>query len=179
MSSPSPDLQKTDHLYLSNEGGTGSDDHTPLNHSHQCSCAEKASLDPIAKTDSPKHTHHSLSKTAHHHVINLSHPPTTTSHIHPIQSVPKHVHASSPSNTCHSTKVITNSMCTCHVMQESSDNGNEIETSAGQNARKIEADDRIEVSPLPPALPPRPPPRQRFEGRGTTDSRFRPQTGKS
>lgn len=177
MSSPSPDIQKTDHLYLSNEVGNGSDDQTALNHSHQCTCSEKASLDQISKTDSPKHGHRSLSKSSHHAaVINVSHPPTTTSHIHPIQSVPMHVHAAS-TNTCHSTKVITNSMCTCHVMQEISDNGNEIEPST-QYTRKIEADDRIEVSPLPPALPPRPPPRQRFDGRETLGSRCRPQTSK-
>ncbi|CAH1117348.1 unnamed protein product [Phaedon cochleariae] len=50
--------------------------------------------------------------------------------------------------------------CTCHVREEQ--DGGDLEQ-CGQG-RKMEADDRIEVSPLPPALPPRPPPRPRYEG---------------
>lgn len=45
--------------------------------------------------------------------------------------------------------------------------------------RKIEADDRIEVSPLPPALPPRPPPRPRGEGLGTLNSRSHYREGRN
>lgn len=149
MSSPSPpDPQKVvEHSYQTSEEG----DHVLLTHSHACQCSEKCALDSKAET-----THiHCLSH--HHNVLNLTHvPPSSTSHIHPVsQSVHVHVHASP--KTGHTSKV-NPPTCNCHTENTE----NTAETTIRQN-RKIEADDRIEVSPLPPALPPRPPPRPRNE----------------
>lgn len=47
----------------------------------------------------------------------------------------------------------------------------EIREGGGLQETKQDADDRIEISPLPPALPPRPPPRPRVDGQGTLNAR--------
>lgn len=54
----------------------------------------------------------------------------------------------------------------------------EIRESVGGQETKQEADDRIEISPLPPALPPRPPPRPRVDGQGTLNARGHFSNGK-
>lgn len=165
MSSPSPDPQKTPDIGYQQDDS----DHVLLtSHTHQCQCNnEKCNLDNTAATTKSETSHiHCLAH--HHNVLNLTHvPPTTTNHIHPIsQSVRVHVHASP--KTSHSPKVVTPS-CNCHIVNGS--DGGDVTgiVSGGDNVvmsqvRKIDAaDDRIEVSPLPPALPPRPPPRPRNE----------------
>lgn len=67
--------------------------------------------------------------------------------------------------TTTSTPKIIQSNCTCHL-QDSQKDKDDV-----NNLRKFEADDRIEISPLPPALPPRPPPRPRFDS--SLGSRYR------
>lgn len=170
MSSPSPDIQKTsDHAYQTSE----SSDHALLTHAHTCPCTEKTSIDN-PKTADGSHTH-CITSSHHHNVINLSHiPPTTTSHIHPIsQAVHVHVHASPKSG--HAPKVTTTKpKCNCHLQDNNDSNVETQEQNIAASGRKLEADDRIEVSPLPPALPPRPPPRPRFDEHGTLSSRISP-----
>lgn len=78
---------------------------------------------------------------------------------------PVNVHTS-PKDT-HATKLAPSS-CTCHLQNE--DDGGQDGHDAGVG-RKLEADDRIEISPMPPALPPRPPPRPRMDGLGTLTNR--------
>lgn len=153
MSTPSPDPQKGDLTYQSSE----TSDHGLLSHVHTCNCSEKQTVDQ-SKTELT-HTH-CMPKSNHHHVISLSHPPNATSHLHP------HVHV----HTSPKIETAPKISCTCHKKQEDCENIGEIEQ-RGQN-RKMEPDDRIEVSPLPPALPPRPPPRPRYDG--SLNSRYRP-----
>lgn len=153
MSSPPPDQQKAvDHTYQSSE----TSDHGLLSHLHTCPCTAEKSLNS-SKTDPI----HCLTKSSHHHnIISLSHIPTNTNHIHPPinQSVHVHVHASP--KTPHANKVIPTN-CTCHL--DESDAIAEVDASI--QGRKFDSDDRIEVSNVPPALPPRPPPpRPRFDG---------------
>ncbi|KAJ8925505.1 hypothetical protein NQ315_009344 [Exocentrus adspersus] len=163
MSSPSPDPQKVEHAYQSSEAS----DHGLLNHApHTCTCSEKLNVIETPKTELT-HTH-CVPKTNLHHVINLSHAPSSTSHIHPInQAVHVHVHPSP--KTGQMPKIVPPS-CTCHIQEDCETIGNM--DSVAQN-RKID-EDRIEVSPLPPALPPRPPPRPRYDGNGSLNSRCRP-----
>lgn len=154
MSSPSPDPQKGDLTYQSSE----TSDHGLLSHVHTCTCSEKSTIEST-KTELAPHTH-CMPKSAHHHVISLSHPPNTTSHLHP------HVHV----HTTPKIETTPKMSCTCHNKQEDCETIGEIEPRGP--SRKMEPDDRIEVSPLPPALPPRPPPRPRYEG--SLSSRQRP-----
>lgn len=72
---------------------------------------------------------------------------------HALSQVHVHVHTPAPQ----APKTMAN--CTCHLQ-----NVNDAENGGQDPERKIEADDRIEISPLPPALPPRPPPRPRYDG---------------
>lgn len=58
-------------------------------------------------------------------------------------------------------------------LQTEGETGDRASLEQNTQARKLE-EDRIEVSPLPPALPPRPPPRPRYEGVGSLNSRYRP-----
>lgn len=154
MSSPSPDPQKAEHAYQPSEAS----DHGLL---HGCTCSD------TPKTD--LNLPHGVSKPGHHHVINLSHAPTPTSHVHPIgQPVHVHVH---PSPKTGQVAKMASPPCTCHV-QEGCENVQEEEP--GTQGRKVD-EDRIEVSPLPPALPPRPPPRPRYDG--SLGSRCRLGTG--
>ncbi|KAJ8980143.1 hypothetical protein NQ317_014637 [Molorchus minor] len=122
--------KKVDHAYPSSEAS----DHGLLSHVHTCTCSDKANVDP-PKTDL-SHPPHCLPTANHHHA-----------------SVHVHVHPSP--KTSHGAKIAPPT-CTCHL-QEDCENVDDME-SRSQN-RKAEADDKIEVSPLPPALPPRPPPR--------------------
>ncbi|XP_076258589.1 uncharacterized protein LOC143195398 isoform X3 [Rhynchophorus ferrugineus] len=164
MSSPSPDPSKVDHHYPSSE----TSDHVLLSHTHTCTCCREC----IEKTEPPKtehlHSHcHTKSNSHHqHHLININHPPIQTSHVHPSH---RHV-PSSPKPETQTTKLVGN--CTCHLKTE---NDSEDAPAIEQNAqtRKID-EDRIEVSPLPPALPPRPPPRPRYDGTSSLNSRYRP-----
>lgn len=167
MSSPSPDIQKSsDHAYQTSE----TSDHSLLKHPHVCSCCEK---DPPPKTDLSTHHCHLHPKVTHtHNVINLSHA-NPTSHIHPTtQSVHVHVHASPKSG---SAPKLSPAACNCHL-DETGDGGQEIRD-GGVQETKQDADDRIEISPLPPALPPRPPPRPRLDGQGTLSTRGHFSTG--
>lgn len=148
--SSSPDPQKTENAYQSSEAS----DHGLL--THTCTCSDKSNYDPT-KTENV----HCLTKTNHHHHHAIS---PTISHMHP------NVHVHPSPKTSHTSKVAT-AACTCHV-QDDGETGNEIDGGAAN--RKTEADDRIEVSPLPPALPPRPPPRPRYDGHGSINSRYRP-----
>lgn len=124
-------------------------EHGLLSHVHTCTCSEKPQEAP--KTDLG-HAH-AIPKTTLHHVIGLSHTSNMLSHAH--------VHAT-PKMTC-----------TCHNIQEDCENLGEDEI---RQNRKLE-EDRIEVSPMPPALPPRPPPRPRYDG--SLNSRYRPRIGKT
>lgn len=168
MSSPSPDPQKNPDITYQQADDT---DHVLLtSHTHQCQCnSEKCNLDNNGATTKSETSHiHCLAH--HHNVLNLTHvPPSTTNHIHPIsQSVHVHVHASP--KTTHTPKVVTPS-CNCHVVSGNSGDGGDVSGITNSDnvvvmnqVRKVDmADDRIEVSPLPPALPPRPPPRPRNE----------------
>ncbi|KAG5868087.1 hypothetical protein JTB14_008545 [Gonioctena quinquepunctata] len=143
MSSPSPDPQKGDLAYQSSD----TSDHGLLSHAHSCTCSEKPAADP-PKTE---HSHtHCLTKPNLHHALNLSHAPLATGHAH-IHSSPKI--GPMPKSV--------SSSCTCHIQEDCE---NVAERDQCGQGRKTEADDRIEVSPLPPALPPRPPPRPRYDG---------------
>lgn len=153
MSSPSPDPPKGDLTYQSSE----TSEHGLLSHVHTCNCSEKSHADQT-KTEL-SHTH-CIPKPNHHHVLSLSHPPNATSHLHP------HVYV----HTSPKIETTPKISCTCHNKQEDCENVVEIEQRVPN--RKMEPDDRIEVSPLPPALPPRPPPRPRYEG--SLNSRHRP-----
>lgn len=158
MSSPSPEIQKSnDHPYPSSE----TSDHTLLKHPRVCSCCEK---EPPPKTDLAAHCH-SHAKVAHAHNVLIN---AATSHMHPTtQSVHVHVHASPKTGSA--TK-LPPAACNCHL-EETRDGVSEIRESVGGQETKQEADDRIEISPLPPALPPRPPPRPRTDGQGTLNAR--------
>lgn len=163
MSSPSPDIQKSsDHAYQSSE----TSDHSLLKHPHVCSCCEKEP--PPPKTDLSAHCH-AHPKVGHaHNVISLSHG-NPTSHVHPsTQSVHVHVHASP--KTGNAPRPPPAAGCNCHL-EEAGDGAPEIREGAGPQDSKQDADDRIEISPLPPALPPRPPPRPRTDGQGTLSTR--------
>lgn len=163
MSSPSPsDIQKSsDHAYQTSE----TSEHSLLKHPHVCSCCEK---DPPPKTDLTSHCHLHPKVTHTHNVINLSHG-NPTSHIHPTtQSVHVHVHASPKSGSA--PKLPPSAICNCHL-EEGGESGQEIREGGGIQETKQDADDRIEISPLPPALPPRPPPRPRIDGQGTLGTR--------
>lgn len=151
MSSPSPETQKSPDLYPSNEATD------LLKHPHVCTCGEKSSID--LTEISHKNIHH-------HNAINLG----QASHVHPVNV---HVHASPKSG--HSVKM-TSPACSCHL-QDDRDVGQDARDVGG--GRKLDPDDRIEISPLPPALPPRPPPRPRFEGHGTLLSRSPMREGES
>lgn len=182
MSSSSPDPQKSQDITYQQPEDT---DHVLLtSHSHQCQCNnEKCNLDNTGGTSKSETSHiHCLAH--HHNVLNLTHvPPSTTNHIHPIsQSVHVHVHASP--KTSHTPKVVQPS-CNCHVVsgnnsgsvsggvvvgdgidvvtgvQSANNSDNVVVMNQVRNNKVDTADDRIEVSPLPPALPPRPPPRPR------------------
>ncbi|XP_030756895.1 uncharacterized protein LOC115882790 isoform X2 [Sitophilus oryzae] len=164
MSSASPDPSKADHHYNSSE----TSDHVLLSHTHTCTCCREC----IEKPEPPKtellHTHCHLKGPNHHqhHLINIGHVPIQTNHVHPNH---RHVPAS-PKAESQSIKMVAT--CTCHLKVENeSESVQNLEQTA--QARKID-EDRIEVSPLPPALPPRPPPRPRFEGTGSLNSRYRP-----
>ncbi|KAB0804276.1 hypothetical protein PPYR_01246 [Photinus pyralis] len=168
MSSPSPVSQiPTEHTYQPSD----SSDHVLISHNN-CQCTE------VLNKDSPKcdpNVCHSFPqnkcKSNHHHnLINLStHGPANTTHSHSTnQSVHVHVH-SPPGSTL--SKQPPQTACNCHSPLENESNADVHQTI--QSNRKIEADDRIEVSPLPPALPPRPPPRPRTDVHGTLNSRSR------
>lgn len=162
MSSPSPsDIQKSsDHAYQTSE----TSEHSLLKHPHVCSCYEK---DPLPKTDHSTHCHLHPKATHTHNVINMSHG-NPTSHIHPTtQSVHVHVHASPKSGNA---PKLPPPVCNCHL-EETSEDAQEIRESSGVQETKQDADDRIEISPLPPALPPRPPPRPRLDGQGSLSAR--------
>lgn len=157
MSSPSPDIQKPPDLaYPSPETAD------LLKHSHNCPCSEKPPLD-APKPDLPP-----CLKNPHHHIIGHAH---AAPHVHPVSV---HVHASPKSG--HAPKLAPPS-CNCHLQGDVGSVGVQEVVEGG--GRKIEADDRIEVSPLPPALPPRPPPRPRGEGLGTLTSRSHFREGKN
>lgn len=162
MSSPSPEIQKnpTDHTYQSSE----TSEHSLLKHTFNCS--EKAPIN-CPKADSG-HSHClGQSKGGHHHgVIGFN----STSHVHPVSV---HVHASPKDG--HVTKISPPS-CTCHLQNE--EDGNQ-DGHDGGVGRKLDADDRIEISPMPPALPPRPPPRPRTDGLGTLTNRSHLRGGKT
>ncbi|KAJ8955808.1 hypothetical protein NQ318_005349 [Aromia moschata] len=144
MSSPSPDPQKVDHAYPSSEAS----DHGLLGHVHACTCSEKPSADTPPKTD-PSHQPLCLPKPAHHHVIGLGHALSASGH-----ALSAGGHAPTASGHVHALGQ--------PVHAHEGENVADVDQ-AGPQGRKLEPDDRIEVSPLPPALPPRPPP-----GRGTT-----------
>lgn len=152
MSTPSPDLQKGDLTYQSSE----TSDHGLLTHVHTCTCSDKT-LSNTAKNET-NHTHLGTRQGNLQQIVNTSH---SSIHAHNV------IHSQSP-KTEHIPKVIGSS-CTCHI-QEDCENTEGFGQS-GQG-RKSEADDRIEVSPLPPALPPRPPPRPRYDG--SLGSRYTP-----
>lgn len=169
MSAPSPDIQKTggEHTY---QQTSDTSEHSLLKHPHVCSCCEKDST-PL-KTDHSTHCHSHPKITHTHNVINLTHG-NPTNHMHPTtQSVHVHVHASPKSGSA--TK-LPSTGCNCHLEEITGENGQEIRESGGggQETKHQDTDDRIEISPLPPALPPRPPPRTRFEGQGTLMSSSR------
>lgn len=169
MSSPSPGPQSgPEHTYQPSD----SSDHALISHTHTCQCSEKpTNIDPSKCESNISHSHLSGKSSHHHNLINLSThgPPTTTTHTHPTnQSVHVHVHA--PPSSTHPPK-LQSSTCNCHLQVENENPSEILQTTAP--SRKIEADDRIEVSPLPPALPPRPPPRPRTEGHSTLSSRSR------
>lgn len=159
MSSPSPDAPKiADLAYQQHQQHQQHQaeeaEHILLSHSHQCQCSgEKCGLE-----GKPETAHiHCLAR--HHNVLSLTHvPPSSTSHIHPIsQSVHVHVHASPKASPGPKPGAPP---CGCHV---DSRNDEAVESALNLQPRKADPDDRIEVSPLPPALPPRPPPRPRNE----------------
>ncbi|CAG9764423.1 unnamed protein product [Ceutorhynchus assimilis] len=164
MSSLSQDPSKMDHHYQCSE----SSDHGLLTHTHTCTCCR----DCIETPESPKtenlHPHCIAKSTAHHqhHVINLAHPHLQTSHVH----LGHHHVPSSPKNGNQAAKL--QGSCTCHIKAENeTDDRSSIEPTP--QTRKLD-EDRIEVSPLPPALPPRPPPRPRYDGTNSLNSRYRP-----
>lgn len=64
------------------------------------------------------------------------------------------------------------------LLQSGCEGPEDIHHGVDMQGRKLDADDRIDISPLPPALPPRPPPRPRAEGHSTLGSRTRPQQRK-
>ena len=165
MSSPSPDTQKSaDHAC---PPATETGDHAILPpHAHSCLCNEKPNLEnPKSET-----THsHCLSQGHHLNVINLSHaPPATTNHVHPVNQ-PVHIHSHSSPKIGNIPKALQ-PKCNCHLQEGCEGNPEVLDENVAQS-RKLEPDDRIEVSPLPPALPPRPPPRPRFDGQGTLSNR--------
>ncbi|KAF5275053.1 hypothetical protein FQA39_LY06990 [Lamprigera yunnana] len=167
MSSPSPVPQSgTDHAFQPSD----SSDHALI--THPCQCTELSTVDTSKPESTLCHSYiPNKCKLSHNHnLINISShgPSTTTTHSHPNnQSVHVHVHA--PQNSTLTKQPPSN--CNCHIQLEN-ENNPEVHQTTTTN-RKSEADDRIEVSPLPPALPPRPPPRPRTDGRSTLSSRSR------
>ncbi|KAF5274127.1 hypothetical protein FQR65_LT04525 [Abscondita terminalis] len=165
MSSPSPVPQSgTEHTYQPSD----SSDHALLNHT--CQCNEVPNIDSSKSDSTLCHSYipNKCKLTHHHNLVNIStHGSSNVTHPHTTnQSVHVHVHA--PPNSTLTKQPPSN--CNCHIQLENENA--EIRQTTPSN-RKIEADDRIEVSPLPPALPPRPPPRPRTDGRSTLSSRSR------
>ncbi|XP_066154293.1 uncharacterized protein [Euwallacea fornicatus] len=153
-----------EHHYQSSEAS----DHGLLTHAH-CTCCRECATE---RSETPKTDHiypPCLAKSSPHHlphhVGGLSHTHLQPSHVHL-----NHHHVAAPPKTETGANKMCGS-CSCHIKvdNESGDRAN-LEQSA--QARKLE-EDRIEVSPLPPALPPRPPPRPRYEGAGSLGSRYR------
>ncbi|XP_057656834.1 uncharacterized protein LOC130894209 isoform X1 [Diorhabda carinulata] len=144
MSTPSPDPQKGEINYQSSE----TSDRVLLTHIHTCTCTEKPLTEPSTNSRSGN-----LQQ-----IVNNSH---GSNHIHTV------AHSHSPKIT-HSSKM-KGGNCNCHKQEDCEDIAEFEQT---DQVRKTDADDRIEVSPLPPALPPRPPPRPRYDG--SLGSRYRP-----
>lgn len=165
MSSPSPSPQAgIDHTYQS--GDTGD---------HPCQCNEKTNRES-SKCDANLPHSHITNKSGHHHnLLNVTSHGNPSTHTHTTNQA-VHVHVHSPPGSTHGQKIQSIS-CNCHLQTEVENNA-DIHQCTVPN-RKNEADDRIEVSPLPPALPPRPPPRPRTDGSNTLSSRSRLQEGKS
>lgn len=164
MSSPLPGSQSsTENHYQPSD----SNDHALLNHANACQCHDKTNSDPSKCESGSSHCHLNNKNNHHHNLINLSlHVPT---HSHSTNTA-VHVHPHSTPTSVHSSKVQT-STCNCHLQSENQSNLEIIQQSVSN--RKHEADDRIEVSPLPPALPPRPPPRPRIDDLNTLSTRSR------
>ncbi|XP_048518014.1 uncharacterized protein LOC125502786 [Dendroctonus ponderosae] len=166
MSSPPQDPPNMEHHYQSSEAS----DHGLLSHAHTCTCCRECADRP----ESPKTDHHHphcVPKSSPHHVMALGNSHLQTGHVHHNhqQRVPASPKTGNPGPKLAGT-------CTCHLKVESEgDDRPNIEQTP--QARKLE-EDRIEVSPLPPALPPRPPPRPRYDGNSSLNSRYRPQIGK-
>ncbi|XP_050293859.1 uncharacterized protein LOC126734326 isoform X2 [Anthonomus grandis grandis] len=162
MTSLTSDPSKMDHHYQSSD----TSDHGLLSH-HTCTCCRECLETPeTPKTEHPRHPLPS----PHHHVVNLSHTPLQmTHHVH-LNHHNHHHGAAVPPATASPKPQVKN--CTCHLKTENeAEERQNIEPNA--QGRKLD-EDRIEVSPLPPALPPRPPPRPRYEGTGSLNSRYRP-----
>ncbi|KAH1001031.1 hypothetical protein HUJ04_013293 [Dendroctonus ponderosae] len=181
MSSPPQDPPNMEHHYQSSEAS----DHGLLSHAHTCTCCRE--VGPLEysrlhgsngrmfqcadRPESPKTDHHHphcVPKSSPHHVMALGNSHLQTGHVHHNhqQRVPASPKTGNPGPKLAGT-------CTCHLKVESEgDDRPNIEQTP--QARKLE-EDRIEVSPLPPALPPRPPPRPRYDGSSSLNSRYRPQ----
>ncbi|CAG9860764.1 unnamed protein product [Phyllotreta striolata] len=144
MSSPSPDHQKAELTYQSSE----TSDHGLLGHVHACTCSEKAPSNP--KNESGLSHMVANRPGPVQQIVNTSH---ASIHVHNM------IHSQSPKTE----RALKNKggSCTCHIQEDCETAEGFEQTGQG---RKSDADDRIEVSPLPPALPPRPPPRPRFDG---------------
>ncbi|XP_018327733.1 homeobox protein 2 isoform X2 [Agrilus planipennis] len=170
MSSPSPGPQSSiENAYHPSD----TSEHALLSFNHTRQCIENNC--PL-ENPKPCNIQCSHVKPSHHHNI-LNHPHHTTlstSHSQNAINQAVHVHVHNSLNQVLPSKV-SPPPCNCHLQSDNESNLEKHEVVAhGQNKNKIEVDDRIEVSPLPPALPPRPPPRPRSDGLGTLNSRSLP-----
>ncbi|XP_072391707.1 uncharacterized protein [Diabrotica undecimpunctata] len=145
MSTPSPDPQKGELAYQSSE----TSDRGLLAHVHTCTCSDKPSTENTKNENT--HVHAGVRSGSLQQIVNINH---AVAHSHS----PKIGHAPK----------VKSVSCRCHIQDDCENIGEFNQTEQG---RKNEADDRIEVSPLPPALPPRPPPRPRYDG--SLSSRYR------
>ncbi|KAK9886652.1 hypothetical protein WA026_017573 [Henosepilachna vigintioctopunctata] len=168
MSSPSPDLPNSSE-YLHQHPS----DNELTHPSQKCQCNEK--LDEIIETfkTEPPHLHCPLRTTNHHHsshALNApshSHPVNQLSQINQISCSTHNIQSIQSSPKINPATKLSKTGCSCHLPED--EHGKE-ETER-RDVRKFEPDDRIEISPLPPALPPRPPPRPRFDS--SLGSRYR------
>lgn len=163
MSSSSPDPSKSpDHLLPVNENNE-------LIHPNQkCQCNER--LRDTIETPKTDLSHpHCSSKAIHHH--HSTQTLTAPQHSHQINQLNQINQISCSVHTIQNIQASPNTGCSCHF-QEESHQKDEVDV---RELRKFESDDRIEISPLPPALPPRPPPRPRFDS--SLNSRYRTRIG--